>query len=350
MFINFRKIFEFLFKSFDISWDTKMMEKFEKDGIRFLIVVKRHWLYTIVNSRRGIVLIIITLINTYLLTLSDDIHTITSYVIAALLVINIFYWTFIVIIYIENYYKIRWSKPYIEDIHSCINKSKKSDEIFTKFFNQTIFLLFTLLWITIFTLITSIYWLLEWWNITFWLGITNSILLLFQIWLFYWYLNIMINTEMDYKVIIPNQILSFNQKWVFWDTQSMNSDKIKTMNTKYSWFISSFLNYWNVLIFSEWDQKNSWEMVIDYVWDPVRSVKEIEKVLRNDLKMIEKEVNVLLKKLENEIWIPNISTQENKEKLKIYIKENNYKLKEIFDKADDETKNEIRELFILVNN
>lgn len=350
MFINFRKVFEFLFKSFDVSWDTKMIQKLESEWTRFLIVVKRHWLYTIVNSWRVIIVLIITFVNAYLLALSDDVHTVTSYIIAWLLTLNVVYWIVIVIIYIENYYKIRWSKPYIEDIHSCITKSKKSDEIFTKFFNQTIFLLFTLLWITIFTWVTSVYWLIEWWNVTFWVNITNTLLLLFQIGLFYWYLNIMINTEMDYKVIIPNQILAFNQKWVFWDTQSMNADKIKTMNTKYNWFISSFLNYWNVLIFSEWDQKNSWEMIIDYVWDPVRSVKEIEKVLRNDLKMIEKEVNVLLKKFENEIWITDISIPENKEKLKIYVKENEAKLKEMFAKADDETKNEMRELFILINN
>lgn len=349
MFINFRSAFEFLFKSFDISGDTKMIEKLESDGIRFLMIVKRHWLYAIVNSWRVIFVIIIAFINAYLLVFSEWTHTITSYIIAILLLANVWYWIIVVIVYIKHFYDIQWSKPYIEDIHSCIKKSKMSDSVFTTFFNQTIFLLFSLIWIAIFTWITSWISLLNGWDITFWVNITNTALLLFQIWLFYWYLNIMINTEMDYKIIVPGQILSFNQKWVFWDTQSMNSDKIKTMNTKYTWFISSFLNYWNVLVFSEWDQKNSWEMVIDYVWDPVKSVKEMEKVLRNDLAVMEKEVNVLLKKLESEIWIPNISTPENKQKLKEYVKNNEVKMKEIFKNADDETKNELRELYILIN-
>jgi hypothetical protein len=166
--------------------------------------------------------------------------------------------------------------------------------------------------------------------------------------LFYWYLNIMINTEMDYKVIIPGKILSFNQRWVFWDTQSMNSEKIKTMNTKYPSFLSSFLNYGNVIVLSEWDINLKGEMIIDYVGDPVWSVKEMEKILRNDLVLIEKEVNVLLKKLEFEIWISNISTPENKKRLQTYVLENETKMKEIFNKADEETKKELRELYILI--
>ncbi len=350
MFINFRTAFEFLFKSFDVAWDTKMIEKLEKDWVRFLMIVKRHWLYAIINSWRVILVIIIAFINAYLLIFSDQTHTIISYIIAVLLLWNVLYWIIVVIIYIKHFYEIQWSKPYIEDIYSCIKKSKMSDEVFTSFFNQTIFLLFSLVWIAVFTGITSWISLLNWWDLTFWVNITNTALLLFQIWLFYWYLNIMINTEMDYKVIIPGQVLSFNQRWIFGDTQSMNSEKIKTMNTKYTWFISSFLNYWNVLIFTEWDQKNSWEMIIDYVWDPVKSVKEMEKVLRNDLVLMEKEVNVLLKKLENEIWISNISTPENKQRLKKYVEENEVKMKEIFANADEETKKELRELYVLINN
>lgn len=350
MFINFRSAFEFLFKSFDISWDTKLIQKLEQDWIRFLIIVKRHWLYAIINSWRAILVIIIAFINSYLLIFWDEVHTYTSYIIAILLLINVIYWIVVVVVYIYHFYEIQWSKPYIEDIHTCIKKSKMSDEVFTSFFNQTIFLLFSLVWIAIFTWITSWISLINWWDVTFWVNITNTALLLFQIWLFYWYLNIMINTEMDYKVIIPGQVLSFNQRWVFGDTQSMNSDKIKTMNTKYTWFISSFLNYWNVLIFTEWDQKNSWEMIIDYVWDPVKTVKEMEKVLRNDLVAIEKDVNVLLKKLQHEIWIVDISSPENKVLLKKYVDENEAKMKEIFANADDETKKELKELYVLINN
>lgn len=349
--LNFRLIFEFLFKSFDISWDTKVIEKMEQEWIRFLMVIKRHWLYAVINSWRVLVVIKIVLLNVYLLVFNNwTEYNIISYIIAWLLLINIIYWLIIVVNYIKKYYHLQWSKPYIEDIYSCIKKNKESDKIFTSFFNQTIFLLLFLVLIGIFTLITSWISLLNWNDLSSWINVINTLLIFIQIWLFYWYLNIMINTEMDFNVIIPWKILSFNQIWMFWDTKSMNSNKIKTMNTKYPWFIASFLNYWDVIILSEWDLQNYWEMIIDYVWDPIKSVKEMEKVLRNDLVAMEKEVNIFLKKVESEIWINNISDPWNKELLKKYIEKNEEKMKELFKKADDETKNEIRELYILINN
>lgn len=349
--LNFRSTFEFLFKSFDISWDTKMIQKMEQEGTRFLMIIKRHWLYTIIHSWRAIFVVIIAIFNSYLLIWYDGVsHNITSYLIAVWLLLNVLYWMVIVINYITKYYHLQWSKPYIEDIHSCINKNKESDKIFTSFFNQTVFLLFFLIGIGLFTAITSGFAFINGQELSSGVNVINTLLIFIQIGLFYGYLNIMINTEMDFKVIIPWKILSFNQRGMFGDTQSMNSDKIKTMNTKYPWFLASFLNFWNIIVLSEWDLHNNGEMIIDYVWDPVKSVKEMEKVLRNDLITIEKEVNVLLKKLETEIWIKNISTPENKALLKKYVEDNEEKMKEIFNKADDETKNELRELYILMNN
>jgi hypothetical protein len=347
--LNFRKTFEFLFKSFDISWDTKMIEKMEQEWTRFLMVIKRHWLYTIINSWRALFVMILVFFNTYLLLFYDWLeHNINSYIIAILLLINVFYWLVVVVNYITKYYYLQWSRPYIENIYSCIKKNKESDIIFTSFFNQTIFVLIFLVLIALYTAFTSGVALLNGKDLSSWINIINTLLIFIQIGLFYWYLNIMINTEMDYKVIIPGKILSFNQRWVFWDTQSMNSEKIKTMNTKYPSFLSSFLNYGNVIVLSEWDINLKGEMIIDYVGDPVWSVKEMEKILRNDLVLIEKEVNVLLKKLEFEIWISNISTPENKKRLQTYVLENETKMKEIFNKADEETKKELRELYILI--
>lgn len=348
--LNFRKTFEFLFKSFDISWDTKTIEKMEQEWVRFLMVIKRHWLYTVIHSWRVIVVAVVAVINAYLLVFSDTIHTYSSYTIAGILLFSVFYWTVIVINYIAKYYRLQGSKPYIEDIYSCIAKNKESDDVFTSVFNQTVLILFLLIGTAAFTSVTSIMSMLDGGTLSFGVNIGNTLLVFLQIGLFYGYLDIMINTEMDFKIIVPGKILSFNQRGMFGDTQSMNSDKIKTMNTKYPWFLASFLNFWNVIVLSEWDLHNNGEMVIDYVWDPVKSVKEMEKVLRNDLVLIEKEVNVLLKKLESQIGITDISTPENKTLLKKYVEENEVQMKELFAKADDETKNELRELYILINN
>lgn len=345
--INFRSIFEFLFKSFDIAWDTKLIEKLEHDGVRFLMLIKRHWIYGILHSWRVIFVLVIAFINAYLLFFDTN-NTLVWSIIWIFLLLNVFYWTFIICWYLLRFYQIQWSEPYIEDIYTCIKKSKESDQIFAKFFNQTIFLLIILASITVFSTFTAISSLLVGWTTGFWVWAINVVLLIAQLGLFYAYLLVMINQEMDFKIIQPGQIIFYNQRWVLWDSQNMNANKIKTMNTKYPGILGSFFNYWDILILTEWDQKDFGEMKMDYVWAPVKTVKEIQKVLKSDLETMEREVNVMLKKFKKEIGIENISTLENKEKLKTFLENNEKTIQELFASWDDETKREIRELYILI--
>jgi len=88
------------------------------------------------------------------------------------------------------------------------------------------------------------------------------------------------------------------------------------MNTKYPGMLGSFFNYGDILILTEWDQKDYGEMKMDYVWSPIKTVKEIQKVLNNDLDAMEKDVNLLLKRFKSQIGVEDISSDENKEKLK----------------------------------
>lgn len=348
--INFRWVIEFLFKSFDISWDTKLIEKLESEGVRFLVVIKRHWIYGVLNSWRVIFVLVIAFINAYLLLFSNSNHTIISTIIWIFLLLNVFYWTFIICLYLYRFYKIQGSQPHIEDIYTCIKKSKESDEIFTRFFNQTLFLLIILAGITVFSSFTAISSLIIWWATGFGVWAGNALLLIIQLWLFYSYLLNMINQEMDFKIVKPGQIIFYNQRGVLWDSQSMNAHKIKTMNTKYPGILGSFFNYWDILILTEWDQKDNGEMKMDYIGNPTRTVKEIQKVLNNDLETIEKEVNLMLKRFKKEIGIEDIHSKENKQKLKDFLQNNEKTIKELYEKADDETKREIKEMYIVINN
>jgi hypothetical protein len=69
---------------------------------------------------------------------------------------------------------------------------------------------------------------------------------------------------------------------------------------------------------------------MEYVGNPPNTVKEIEKVLRNDLTVMEKEVNLLLKKFKEKIGYDTIETKEQKEALKKFITENEEMLEDIF--------------------
>lgn len=78
------------------------------------------------------------------------------------------------------------------------------------------------------------------------------------------------------------------------------------------------------------------------------TVKEIQRVLEKDFESMEKNVNILLKKLSLQIGIPNIDSLENKQKLREFIKNNDVMIQDIFQKGDSETKQEVRELYILL--
>lgn len=350
MLINFKRWLEIVFKSFDVSADTKAIERLKQDWIRFLMVIKRHWIYGILHSWRVLVVLILSFVNAYLLIFGEN-HNIFWSIIAWFLVINVIFWFYIILNYLYNFYKIYGSTPCIEDIESAIAKNKKSDIIFTGFFNQTVFLFFVMIIISIFIIINSVYtisWLKDAWFLS--INLLNIVLILIQLGLFISYLKNMVNLEMDFNIVVPEKIYFYNQNFLLGSSQSMNAEKIKTMNTKYPWFIASFFNYWDIIIFTEWDNEaNNWQMTMNYIGHPNKAIKEIQTVLDNNLEQIEKDVNVLLKKLENEIWIPNISTPENKEKLKKYVRENEKKLKELYDEADNETKSEIKELYVLIN-
>ncbi len=156
MFINFRSIIEWIFSSFDVAGDTKLLQKLEKDGVRFLMIVKKHWIYSLLISWRIIFVIIIACINIYLLIFSKESPTSLTIFIASLLGLNVLYWIYIIISYVIKFYRIQGNKPYIVDIYSALKQSEESDAAFTKFFNQTIFLLVLLVGLTLFTVISSL--------------------------------------------------------------------------------------------------------------------------------------------------------------------------------------------------
>ena len=348
MFINFSRIITWMFKSFDIAGDTKLLEKLEKEWVRFLMIIKKHWIYSILISWRIIFVIIIEIINVYLLVVDQNKPDITTIIIASLLTLNVIWWLVVVVIYIRRFRWIQWNKPYVEDIYFAIAKSKQSDAAFVNFFNQTVLLLFLLIGITIFTVVSSIQTLFSG-DTYFSFGIINAFLLIIQLGLFYGYLSAMINQEMDFKVIVPGQILFYNQLWVFGDSQSMNAEKIKTINSKHAGFFWSFINYGNIIVLTEWDQWANGQMDMDYVGDPIGTVKEIQKVLEKDFSSMEKWVNLLLQKFSVQIGIKDIDTTENKDLLKAFVQTNEPLMQNIFKNGDNETKQEVRELYILIN-
>lgn len=181
MFINFSSVITWMFRSFDIAGDTKLLEKLEKEEVRFLMIIKKHWIYSLLMSWRVVLVIIIACTNVYLLVFSESTPNATTVGIAAFLSINVIWWLIVVVIYIRRFAAIQGDRPYIEDIYSAIRKSRLSDTAFERFFNQTIFLLIILVGITVFVLLTSMASILLSGGTSASFGMINAFLLIIEV-------------------------------------------------------------------------------------------------------------------------------------------------------------------------
>lgn len=180
MIINFSAIIEWIFKSFSIGGDTKLLRKLESDGIRFVMIIKRHWIYSVLISWRVLFVALIACVNIYLLMFSQVTLDTATMVIIGLLALNVLWWLVVVIIYIRRFAHIQGNEPYIENIYSAIKKSEDSDIAFTHFFNQTLLLLILLFAITIFILFTTITSAFAGGSVHFSFSMINAFLLMIQ--------------------------------------------------------------------------------------------------------------------------------------------------------------------------
>lgn len=89
------------------------------------------------------------------------------------------------------------------------------------------------------------------------------------------------NYILDYTIITPSYISSYNQKWIFSrEIKTLDTEKIKTIDFLSSGFISSIFNFGKIVILLEGDETGKWEIVIDFIHNP-ESIKEWIKRITN---------------------------------------------------------------------
>lgn len=85
---------------------------------------------------------------------------------------------------------------------------------------------------------------------------------------------------MDYNVVVPGKIFFVNQSGVLSAVQTIESDKIKTVQSSFPSKIASFFNYWTINVLTEWDtQAMMWTMSMYYVTNPDWVVANIQTLL-----------------------------------------------------------------------
>ena len=274
--LNFRLLYEKLFSSFDVSADTKLVEELEREWVEKIMIIKRSWIFGIFISWMFLFVFLLMLANSYLIFINFSNELITAYILVWFLAFNILYWILSVILYFKKFRKIYWDIHKITTTTLLKQELIQWDAVFTKFFNQTIFNYFILIWVAIYIVYDVIF--VQWLN-NFWYWIANIFLLLMQIFMSSRFKKKMCDLEMDFSLVIPGKIIFYNQTWILRNIITINSDKIKTITSNFAHFIWSIFNYWDIVVLTEWDATNIWEMRLFFISHPTETVHEINDLL-----------------------------------------------------------------------
>ena len=77
------------------------------------------------------------------------------------------------------------------------------------------------------------------------------------------------NYVLDYTIITPKQISSYNQTGLFSrKIRTIEPEKIKTIDFSSKWLINSIFNFGEVSILLEWDETWQWEIHLDFIANP----------------------------------------------------------------------------------
>lgn len=350
--IPFYKIYKYFWKTFDVSDDAKLIDKLKKEKKKEAIVVKRSWLYWLAISWILIITLFVSFFNVYNLYKSFIIswNQTLWYIMIGLLLYSTTMLILSSFYFIYNFRKTYWKWNNIEPIEKVIEELNNWDDLFIKFFNQittNLFLFYILIVIYIVFIIFQIVNIWELWYSLIYSFFDISLLFL-QIWLMKYYRKKMIDLEFDFNIITPWMLYFINQSNMSWSTQTLKSEKIKTIKDV-SWqnFIMSFFNLWNIIVLTEWDQWWNWTMDMFFVDNPKETVKNIYTLMNKEEFSIK---NKYFKKILNILKIEDLEYDsiESIVKIKWFLKENELTIKNDFVEWDIEVKEEIKEMYKLV--
>lgn len=114
--------------------------------------------------------------------------------------------------------------------------------------------------------------------------------------------------EMDYNILVQGKIFFVNQSWLLSVIQTIEWDKIKTVQSIFPSKLASFFNYGTIHILTEGDTAMIGTMSMYYVTNPDKAVALIQSFIDDESPFPEKEFSQ--KDKTQEIQNPTIITQK----------------------------------------
>lgn len=276
--IPFDIIYTWLFKSFNISWETDLIERLVRDWYTQIMIIKRSWIFALLMMWMPIVILILSGISIWIAFDSIDILAIKY----TLILWNILMSLILIVssvFYISHFRRIH-GEPVIEtDTTKLTENLSKWDNYFRVFFNWSITNQFILVGI----IIAEIVLLLLYGKKVgehFWILATDTFVIIIEIYFLSYFRKRMMDLEMDYNIVVPGKIFFVNQSGVLSAVQTIESDKIKTVSSSFPSKVASFFNYGTISILTEWDsQAMLGTMSMYYVTNPDGVVGNIQSLL-----------------------------------------------------------------------
>jgi hypothetical protein len=149
----------------------------------------------------------------------------------------------------------------------------------------------------------------------FWILATDTFVILLEIFFLRHFRRRMMDLEMDYNIIVPGKIFFVNQSGVLSAVQTIESDKIKTVQSSFPSKIASFFNFGTVHVLTEGDtQAMMGTMSMYYVTNPDGVVANIQTLLDEKLKERKEKAAAMLEEVAKAIHpIPETPKTQKKE-------------------------------------
>ena len=265
--IPFHKIYSWLFKSFNISGETILIDRLISEWYQEFMIIKRSWIFALFMLWMPIAILILSGISVFIAYTSIDIDSIKwtlmwgNILMAIILSVSS-------LNYINHFRAIHREPGIVQNVNNARDELAQWDKYFQSFFNWSI----TNQWILFFILIIEAILVILYgkqigWH--FWILATDTLVILIEIGLLRKYRKRMMDLEMDYNIVVPGKIFFVNQSGLLSVVQTIDGDKIKTVQSVFPSKIASFFNYGTVHILTEGDsQEMMGTMSMYYVTNP----------------------------------------------------------------------------------
>ncbi len=275
--IPFDKLFSWLFKSFNISGETLLIERLHEEWYQKFMIIKRSWIFALFMLWLPLCILTLSWVSIYIAYESITIVNIQKILIGG----NIAMSTILVVSsinYIRHFRRIHHEPQVVTNVQLILDELSQWDRYFRSFFNWSI----TNQWILAWTIIIELMLIFTYGNRIgehFWILTIDTLVIVTELLLLKQYRKRMTDLEMDYNILVQWKIFFVNQSGLLSTIQTIEWEKIKTVQSIFPSKIASFFNYGNIHILTEGDTAMIGTMSMFYVTNPDKTVALIQSFI-----------------------------------------------------------------------